>query len=197
MNHIMLDLETMSTLPNAAITSIGACVFDFSDGPIDHKFYSPVSLKSSKAAGLDIDTGTIEWWMQQSDEARQQTFGAFDKPALGTALEKFNDWVRGFGVVGVWGNGATFDNVVIRSAMRACGIDPCWSFRADKCYRTVSTLLPPHMRPEFVRHGTFHNALDDAISQALHLREVMKVLEGRTISLKVENYIATPDQAAA
>ena len=74
----------------------------------------------------------------------------------------------------VWGNGATFDNVIIRSAFKAVGLPVPWSFRNDKCYRTVANLLPKERQPALERSGTAHNALDDAITQAVHLQKVYK-----------------------
>mgnify|MGYP006408929027 CR=1 FL=1 len=66
--HIMIDLETMGTRPDAPIISIGAVAFD-ANGPLD-SFYAGVNLGSSVNSGAKIDASTVLWWMQQSDEAR-------------------------------------------------------------------------------------------------------------------------------
>ena len=192
MKHIMLDLETLGTGYNAAIVAIGACEFDLpgpgahnDENPISH-FYCKVDLPSSVAAGMEMDAPTVLWWMKQSEAARESTFEGLRTP-LGDALMRFNSWVYNIAPVAgrtepdradvwVWGNGATFDNVVIRSAFKAVRLTPCWSFRNDKCYRTVRDLLPKNRQPEFVKYGTAHNALDDAIAQALHLQKVWKEL---------------------
>ncbi len=178
MKHIMLDLETMGTRPNAAIVALGACEFDLSyDDPIRDTFYIQVGLDSSVQAGLKIDTSTILWWMQQSDAARKQTFGRCEGWPIGDAVHRFSKFVEARGKdAAIWGNGATFDNVIIRSAFDAVKLTPPWSFRNDKCYRTVVNLLPEDKRPAFVPYGTAHNALDDAIAQALHLQKVYKAL---------------------
>jgi exodeoxyribonuclease VIII len=177
----MLDLETMGNGPRAAIVAIGVCEFDpcagFDDAVVISTFYSRVSLQSSVSVGLDIDASTVLWWMQQSDAARKSTFEGADIGSLDTVLRMFNGWlVNDFSSahpIAVWGNGATFDNVIIRSAYKACGIEPPWSFRNDKCYRTVVNLAP---KVPFEKYGTAHNALDDAIAQALHLQKVWKAL---------------------
>jgi exodeoxyribonuclease VIII len=118
--------------------------------------------------------------MAQSDGARKQTFGAESTWTLPTALIQFNAWLgeqdKDFRKIAIWGNGATFDNVVLRSAYASVGLKPHWHFRGDKCYRTVINLLPEDKRPAFERHGTHHNALDDAITQARHLQRCMYVL---------------------
>ena len=118
MKHIMLDLETMGTRPNAAIVAIGACEFDpHGEGTHPDSHYVQVGLESSVQMGLKIDTSTILWWMQQSDAARQQTFGGNERWPLGDAVWRFSKFVSARGKdVAIWGNGATFDNVIIRSA---------------------------------------------------------------------------------
>ena len=185
MKHIMLDLETMGNGPNAAIVAIGACEFLLPGRVREHweakpqEFYQKVSLESSVKAGMQIDTSTVLWWLKQSDEARKSTFEG-DTCPLGDACHLFTQFIHRVdhdqGGTAVWGNGATFDNVIIRSAFKAVGLPVPWSFRNDKCYRTVVNLLPEDRQPKFERSGTAHNALDDAITQALHLQKVYKEL---------------------
>jgi len=65
----------------------------------------------------------------------------------------------------LWGNGSTFDNVILSNAYRAIGVKQPWDFWNDRCYRTLKSLYP-HVKLE--RSGVAHNALDDAKSQAMH-----------------------------
>lgn len=175
MSHVMLDLETLSSANDAAVVAIGACLFDpYSDGFID-KFYCAVDVESAMAHG-SVAGSTLKWWLKQSDAARQQTFpesGALELPGV---LAWFSAWLRNKGTnVQVWGNGATFDNVVIRSAFKAARLDTPWSFRNDRCYRTLKE-LPGAAAAKFERSGEAHNALDDAVTQAVHMQKIYKVL---------------------
>jgi len=159
-NHVMVDLETADNVPTAAIVSIGAVIFK---GPrAGDTFYTPVDLASSMAAGLTVSGDTMLWWAKQSPLAR----AVFDDPArvsLREALQRFSR----FATKGdkVWGNGASFDNAVLSNAYRALGLPLPWDFWDDRCYRTISALIPQKRQ----QSGTHHNALDDAISQATHL----------------------------
>lgn len=180
LKNVMLDLETLGTGNRAAVVAIGACVFDpHVEGLIhaDQQFYCAITPESAIAAGLEVDGSTVSWWMQQSAEARAKTFpteGALD---IYSAMSRFLGFMEPLGRdAAVWGNGATFDNIVIRSAFKAVKLPVPWSFRMDKCYRTVANLLPKAEQPAFTRHGTAHSALDDAITQALHLQKVFKAL---------------------
>jgi hypothetical protein len=113
------------------------------------------------------------WWLGQSEEARARL--STDTMVLPQALLDFNLWYGEPDSLSVWGNGAAADNVWLRSAYGATGIPAPWSFRNDRCYRTIKN-LPICSEIEFVRIGVFHNALDDAESQALHLIKMLGVL---------------------
>jgi len=183
MNNIMLDLETMGNGNNAAVVAIGACQFDPHGAGVgalaSERFYVQVSLESAVKAGMQMDASTVLWWLQQSDMARKSTFEGDAIVPLGDACYRFAQWVNAIGpskAIAVWGNGATFDNIIIRSAFKAVNLPLPWGFRGDKCYRTVINLLPEDKRPAFVRSGTAHNALDDAVTQAIYLQQCYKVL---------------------
>lgn len=164
--HIMLDLETMGNGNNAAIVAIGACSFDPYDASVEiQPYYQRITLQSSVDFGLKMDASTVLWWMQQKDAAKIATFDGQAMP-LGDALWAFSKWVGGDYCV--WGNGATFDNVIIRSAFAACKLEPPWKFFNDRCYRTLKALVDI----PYVFEGTKHFALDDAISQAKHLQKI-------------------------
>lgn len=166
MKDLMLDLETMDTGPNAAIIAIGAVGFDLDEGKIGTKFYQVVDLASAVKGGGVIDPSTVLWWMQQSDEARRQ-FTRGGVP-LEEAPTSFSEWIKHAlqPDVRVWGNGAAFDNVILRSAYERAGMTAPWSHWADRCYRTVKSQYPG---VKIERVGTYHNAVDDAESQARHL----------------------------
>jgi hypothetical protein len=166
MLQVMLDLETMSTNYNAAIASIGAVKFSEEDGIVD-TFYQTVDLKSCKNVGLHVSPETVKWWMKQSPEARKAL--TVDTVPLDEALQKFSKWY-GTKKLPVWGNGATFDNVIITSAYDAVDLSRPWAYYLDRCYRTVRALIEI---PADERKGVYHNALDDATFQAEHLLKIL------------------------
>ncbi len=170
--QVMLDLETMGNRPTSAIVAIGACAFDVETQLISGRFYRTVDLESSMAAGLTVDAGTIIWWLKQGDPAREAITSNSAK-TLETALVDFKMWLKELGApdAGIWGNGADFDNAILANAYRAIGHPAPWPFWANRCYRTVKNLAP-HIKIE--REGVYHNALDDAVSQAKHLMKILR-----------------------
>jgi hypothetical protein len=168
----MLDLETMGNTSNCAIISIGAVMFDPSRDGLGPEFYEVVNIESCVEAGLRLDASTVMWWMQQSDEARAQ-FNTTSALPLIEALGKFSQWFLANAGECVWGNGASFDNVILGNAYKAVGLRQPWKFWNDRCYRTLKGEFKD---VPIARQGTYHSAIDDAKTQALHLIEIYKVM---------------------
>lgn len=179
MKQIMIDLETMGHGYDAAITAIGAVEFsldtylkDPSSGGIVYEnnirrsFYRVVDLNSSVREGGTMDASTVIWWMKQSEEARKM----FEEPSVDIkkALKDFSEWIGTKLESDVWGNGATFDLVILESAYQRSGIAVPWGHRNERCYRTMNNTVGAEI-PSPERGTSLHNALEDAMSQAQHL----------------------------
>lgn len=168
-NKIMLDLETMGNDSKSAIIAIGAVAFN--DNNVVDKFYTQINLTSSMRNGGFVDGSTVMWWLKQSDEARAAFADNDNAPHLQSALLEFGNWYNKVNGGEVWGNGAMFDNSILSSAYKNCGFEQPWKLWDDMCYRTVKN-MNKHIKLN--RVGTYHNAVDDAESQALHLIEILK-----------------------
>lgn len=195
MLRVMLDLETLSTAANAAILSIGACA---NDGRPD--FCRNVDLATCMQAGLKVDASTIQWWMQQSDEAR----AAFQPPAgregwsLREALESFAAWlrapvdgetVRGQVECELWAFPAQFDVTILGEAYKALGMKEPWHYRAPRCLRTAAALFPGVERvlpnKERGHGGAAHTALADAKAQMEWLEKIDTTLAAMRDGLRL------------
>lgn len=178
--HLMLDLETWSTRPHATIISIGACFFDpnAAEPGVGEKFYVAIN-PAEPLHSVHVDPETIMWWMSPERREALDAWLAESKVSMFDGLFGLSEWVRevaGDAPVCLWGNGAAFDNVLLATAFRVAGIEPFWTFWNDLCYRTIKRLAPDI---KILRTGTYHNALDDAVSQALHLQAILRKLELR------------------
>jgi hypothetical protein len=177
--NIMLDLETLSSRPDAAIISIGACTFS-DQGPSDETprktFYRIVSASSAQACGGRIDAGTVAWWARQSDAARS-ILNDDDAMSIHSALDAFDAFIASCGAgARVWGNGASFDNVVLRESYQRLGRKEPWKYTDERCYRTLKKLRPD-IGP-LARAGVEHNAVDDARTQARHAELIFAAMKG-------------------
>lgn len=181
MNNVMLDLETMGSGSKAAIVSIGACFFDPLTGQIGAEFEAIVDLQSAAKYGK-IDAQTVIWWMNQNAEARK----ILSDPlacSLEDALIEFSTWIsqiEDYRSRAVWGNGCTFDNVILGNAFKACQISQQWPYFGDRDVRTLVDLgrniLGIDPKKDMPFEGVVHNALDDAKHQARYVSYIYQKL---------------------
>ncbi|MCA7012482.1 3'-5' exoribonuclease [Dickeya dadantii] len=180
MNHLMIDLEMMGTNPQAPIVSIGAVFFEPSTGEIGPEFYSPVTLNSSMSNGGIPDAGAIMFWLDQSDAARAAI--RIDAQPLIVVLHDLRNFVNSNcnqKKVRVWGNGASFDNVILRESCKRECFGDIWQWFNDRDVRTLVELgrvigFDPKRDMPF--DGERHNALADARHQAKYVSAIWQRL---------------------
>ncbi|MCQ5654733.1 3'-5' exoribonuclease [Escherichia coli] len=178
--HLMIDLETMGTNTNAPIVVIGAVFFDPQTGEIGPVFYIVISLTDAMNTGAVPDGGTIEWWLKQSSEARAAILT--DQVKLKDALSRFREFINEYSdekFVQVWGNGATFDNAILRTSYERLDIPCPWRYHNDRDVRTIVELgktIDFDARTVIPFEGVRHNALDDARHQAKYVTATIQKL---------------------
>ena len=173
MSHVMVDLETLSTSDNALIVSIGAVRFNPLAPEVFDQFHVGIDLDSlpGNAYGFDISPATVGWWLASDRAAGRDALSQVDKTDIASALDGFSLWLGPN--ARVWGNGASFDNVILRNAYEKLGLEAPWPFYRDRCYRTIKNLAP-ELRA--TRIGAHHSALDDALTQVSHLQKLVSYL---------------------
>ena len=172
MKHVMVDLETMGTVPGCVVLSIGAVYFD--ENGLGDEFYTVISRRHSQELGLHESEDTKAWWARQSPAARKviEDAEADGQLTVNGALELFHNFLKRDTNVKLWGNGADFDNPLLAVLYHKAEMKQTWIAWNGRCYRTLKNIAPG---PKLVRQGTYHNALDDAKSQALHAIELFKL----------------------
>ena len=185
----MIDLETLSTQPDAAVLSIGVAIFDTSR--VTDSIGWAISLEDVHG---DVDMNTLKWWLHPDrDPAREFSFTGTYKPftvgfELKTFLAKHNPQEY-------WANDPEFDLVVLRQWWKRqnarssentrsphMGEDPMGrtGYRMSRSYRTIIA--------ECVRLGydtedlkgsyVAHNPIEDAVSQARAVIAARKMIAG-------------------
>jgi 3' exoribonuclease, RNase T-like len=179
---ISLDIETMATAYNAAISSIGACRFDLHGNGIgdwiNDTFHINVSLTNCQRHGLTFDASTVLWWMKQPDEARQALIaGQQDAAPLIAALEALADFIGATQTASaedaptIWANGASFDLPILANAYRVVGMPIPWRFWQERDLRTLKAIYGGCV---ISLTGIPHHALDDAVYQAHIIQAIAK-----------------------
>ena len=183
--HLMIDMETLSTRPNAVVLSVGLVLMDTHGEPIlTHEVI--LDAQEQISAGRDVEADTLAWWMNQGAEARavfeqSAKYGMKVERAL-THIAELLEQKSDRRDLCVWSNAATFDIVILRSLYEQLCPNKwrVWNYQNERCYRTIVSTLDPSKRFAPPTTGTKHNALDDAIWQAEYL-SILNQKTGGTI----------------
>lgn len=181
--HLMVDVESLGEKPDAPIVSIGAVFFNPASGQTGPEFYKVISLESSMEWGGVPDASTILFWLRATPEARSEIVMDHAIP-LDDALLQFKDFIaenaaNGKDTVQVWGNGATFDNVLLEDSYSRTGIPCPWKYWNNRDVRTIVELgkavgyTPRH---EIPFEGEPHKAISDARHQVKYVSAIWQHL---------------------
>ncbi|QIF33460.1 exonuclease [Enterobacter hormaechei] len=181
--HLMVDIEAFGKKADSPVVSIGAVFFDPSTGNTGSEFYKVISLESAMASGGVPDASTIIFWLKASPEARSELV-MDDAIPLDDALLQLNEFIaenaaNGPEYVQVWGNGATYDNVLLEASYDRTGIRCPWKFWNNRDVRTVVELgkaVGCEPRYEIPFDGEPHKAISDALHQVKYVSAIWQRL---------------------
>lgn len=184
MRDIMIDLETLGLTPDAVVLSLGAVVFDPHTSTQGPTFYVEFTnfLERQTDQGRTIDPGTVLWWMQQSQGAREvfqprETDATRCSPLFGASA--FSAFVKENGCDRVWAKDPDFDVVILRSFYNSINRGEAFPFKYS-AGRSVRTVLDMPFAKLKDRPPVAHNALADAIQQATDIQEAFACLRTRS-----------------
>ena len=168
--HLMVDLETLATSPDAVILTIGAVTFDPASNKIFDKLYYRVDVDSCDRLGMVVDDATIEWWSKQAANVQTEAFAEDNRVPIEEVIEKFHKFA--WNCDAFWSHGATFDLVILDCYYRKLNKVPPWNFWQ---IRDTRTLFDLGYDPEMPKEG-LHNALEDASRQAVGVQTIYRKL---------------------
>jgi len=170
---VMIDIETLSTQPDACVVAIGAAVFN------DHEVTDTwgCTIRHQDWHG-HIDPATVKWWIEQSMDAKHATFanGITDKEAM----MQLKDFIQGADEI--WANSPSFDLVILKKwwLRVSPGYHMPVSYRNERDCRTIfreADRLSIELGNAWAQ-GTAHNAVDDAANQSRAIIAYRRALGG-------------------
>ena len=171
MTHAMIDLETLSTNPNATILTVGGVKFDpYNLVEPAQGMYFRVDVDSQTEMGRDVMQETIDWWATQPKEISDEALGDENRISLEEMIKTINKWSVGVDVF--WCQGPLFDYAILQDIYKQLGHPAPWQYWQIRDSRTLFSLVP---RENEKRIG-LHNALEDCYFQAKKVQKVYKQL---------------------
>lgn len=165
--HIMVDIETLANCSNPVICSIGAVKFDINTGEKLETFYKIIDIQSCIDLGMRVMGSTIMWWLQQSEEARNELCSSSRVPLEKALMELYAFCDKeSF----IWAESPIFDLGFLRDAYDNIKVNIPWDFRKERDVRTIVG-ESPEIKEKYKDCGILHNALDDCFRQIDYLVE--------------------------
>ncbi|OGR24408.1 MAG: hypothetical protein A2139_02940 [Desulfobacca sp. RBG_16_60_12] len=183
MKHAMIDVEALGNHTHGLVCSIGAVWFNpLSEEMVgEPKFKVNIRFQSALDGGAVVTGDTLRWWLEQSQEAR----GALFKPPPideTAALEALRLWYKTTKCQAIWSHGSNYDLRLLRHAYERRGNKPPWHYRDEMDTRTLFRVLGMVRQgeePLWPFNTKPHDALEDAICQAVAVQSALKKLKAR------------------
>ena len=172
MTHAMIDLETLSTNPNATILTVGGVKFDpYNAIEPAQGMYFRVDVDSQTKMGRDVMQETLDWWATQPKEISDEALGDENRISLEEMIKTINKWSVGVDVF--WCQGPLFDYAILQDIYKQLGHPAPWQYWQIRDSRTLFSLVP---RENEKKRIGLHNALQDCIFQAKKVQKVYRQL---------------------
>lgn len=170
---VMLDLETLSTRPDAVILTIGAVKFDpYSDYiDLDNGLYHRVNVDEQTELGRHVQEETLNWWGKQDPEVFEEAMSETGRIGLEDFCSDLNRFL--VGTENIWCQGPCFDIVILENLYRQLVKPTPWQFWQ---IRDSRTLFGVHGDPRDKNRAAAHNALMDCYYQAIGVQQIYNTL---------------------
>lgn len=167
---LMLDMETLATGNDAVILTFGAIKFDPYSDTVGANMYFRINVDEQLTLGREVNDSTLEWWSKQNDDVREEAMGdGEDRISLDQFTIELNRFL--VGCKNVWAQGTMFDIGILEHLYKQIGKPVPWQFWQIRDSRTLLSVLGD---PRDKNAQGAHNALADAVSQAVAVQEVIK-----------------------
>ena len=168
MAHLMIDIETLGTTPDAHILTIAAQSFDpLQRDWLGSHYYARVDFENQE--NRRIEQGTLEWWATQK-ESQSEAFAEHDRIPLDQALAGLGRLI--WQSKRIWTNGSNFDMTILEDAYKSYNIALPWQYFHVRDARTIYSLVPT-----LNKYPASHHALEDCRRQIQLLWDSLEYLK--------------------
>lgn len=197
--ELMLDAETLGTVPGSPIVTIGAVLFDpyrcdSSELLLTRSLSIKIDISDAISYSRGVEGKTIRWWFEQDDRAIKALVGdeCVSMMQALTSLYRFchergtfvnDEFFPGLSDLPetsrYWAKDPDFDMALMRYYYEVPELQSAkmpWKFYECRSVRTVQDLAWPEggiERPRFKVPGVAHDARWDAVHQAMIIQAAM------------------------
>lgn len=163
-HNIMIDIETLSTHKNAAITAMAAVTFSVSPDFVSSQLKHVIGKQSEGHVSKD----TLEWMSKPENKAALLLAEEEGMPPY-KALKSLQEFIDRAALAAkekgkrlyIWGNAPSFDLDIVGNAMKFQCLAKNWHFYQEMDFRTTTRVLGLKR----VMPDTPHDPLSDCLAQ--------------------------------
>lgn len=179
--QIMIDIETLGTSTNCVVLSVAAVAFDLGRDDIHGALLIDIDPVDCERYGMKVEVSTFLWWLQQSQEARDELTAVRPRETLFKAMRQLAHFCRRYlehsAIPGVWAKGPHFDLAILENCFRAVSMEVPWTYNNYRDTRTLAHVTALQHGHYLV--GTLHKPLDDCNSQIRLVQAAMRQIQRR------------------
>lgn len=177
--HIMIDIETLSNKPNAAVLAYSALPFSFTENPEESRGMLQnritYAIQLSEQADRHIDAKTLQWWIDQPDTFMEVCHDSVHPQDALRGLREFiqqqcKKHVIHTSEVKIWAKSPSFDLVILKSLAEEHHIKMPWHYRNERDVRTLFAMA--NYTPEI--NEASHYPWQDCVQQIQQCQEAHK-----------------------
>ena len=165
--HVMLDIETLATTPDAVVMSVGVVKFDPHTGtPYNKTLWRP-DIDEQTERDRHVSESTLEWWAKQPDHIQEDAFSDEGRIPVVDFMKELNRYC--VGMEKIWCQGPQFDMLILENLYIQWGHHFGWQFWQVMDCRTLFQLMP--VDPRKAIQQDLHSADADAYYQAIGVQQ--------------------------
>jgi len=186
--HVMIDIETLGTRPDAVVLSVGAVAFrpfaTAGEFVLVEKaeFHRFLDIDEQVRDGRTIDVDTIKFWLH--NKGTLVSILLEEKSSQFDMLSGLRQFLEVYKPKRLWARGPQFDQVILENMISANNLPPLWEYWRWMDMRTlvrISDAVICEDDASAIRQMTGprvkHDALDDAKNQAILTARYLKYLQ--------------------
>lgn len=186
--HLVLDLETLDTIPTSVILSLGCSLFAFEekkknfDYYVDNGFYVKLNPIEQIKSGRTTSQSTVDWWKKQGKAAQNVLIPEKTDSTLSEGLSLFSSYLNNsrydFKKSYCWCRGSSFDWPIMDNAFRQHSLKlPYNGWKIRDIKTAVDILAGTDNGAYDLKSGTpqgfiMHDSLHDCALDILRLKEL-------------------------
>ena len=165
--HVMLDIETLATTPDAVVMGVGVVKFDPRSGtPYNKTLWRP-DIDQQTERDRHVSESTLEWWSKLPQHIQDDAFTEDGRIPVTEFMKELNRYC--VGADKIWCQGPQFDMLILENLYIQWGHHFGWQFWQIMDCRTLFQLMPTDPRKAIQQD--LHSADADAYYQAIGVQQ--------------------------